>query len=67
MEQRTGGAPFEIESIDRFKFMLVFIDETKEWSFLKFLIGSDRISALSEGACIELGYYESLFSFKNNG
>ncbi len=67
LEQRTGGAPFEIESIDRFKFMLVFIDETKEWSFLKFLIGSDRISALSEGACIELGYYESLFSFKNNG
>ncbi len=65
-KQRAGGT-FDIESIDRFRFFMVFYNEIKDWSVLDFLIGSERISELKEESCMKLAYYKSLFSYNNDG
>ncbi|WKB82832.1 hypothetical protein QYR09_07285 [Cellulophaga lytica] len=65
-KKRMGGT-FDIEKIDRFKFLMVFLSEIKDWSILDFLFGADRITALSSFACSKLGYYQSLFSYSGDG
>ncbi|TVZ08244.1 hypothetical protein JM80_0728 [Cellulophaga sp. RHA_52] len=65
-KQRMGGT-FDIEKIDRFKFLMVFLSEVEDWSILDFLIGADRITSLSSFACGKLGYYQSLFSYSGDG
>lgn len=65
-KHRMGGE-FNIERIDRFKFLMVFLDEVKDWSFSRFIFGAPRITALSEYACNKLGYYQSLFSYSGDG
>tara|TARA_R110001583_G_scaffold142130_2_gene294411 strand:+ start:1195 stop:1965 length:771 start_codon:yes stop_codon:yes gene_type:complete len=64
--QRTGGE-IDLTKNVRFKFLLIFLNETKDWNFFDFLVGSDRISALSREACSSLSYWQSLFSYKNDG
>ncbi|MGS2762733.1 hypothetical protein [Sinomicrobium sp. M5D2P9] len=61
-----GGA-LDIEKTDRFKFLMVFVDEIREWSIINYLFGADRITALSAEACSKLGYYQSLFSYSGDG
>jgi hypothetical protein len=56
-----------IEEIDRFKFMMVFFDETQDWNFFKYLIGAPRITPLSESARNSLSFFEGLFSYSGNG
>ncbi len=56
-----------VESIDRLRFFLVFVSETNSWSFINYLIGAERISALSEYGCHSLKDYPDLFSFKEDG
>jgi hypothetical protein len=63
---RSGGE-FSIENIDRFKFMMVFIDEVKEWPFYKFLLGAGPLTALNPSSCETLSFYENLFSFRGDG
>lgn len=65
-KQRMGGT-IDIEKIDRFKFLMVFVDEIREWSIINYLFGADRITALSAEACDKLGYYQSLFSYSGDG
>lgn len=63
---RMGGT-FNIEKIDRFKFLMVFGNEVRDWSLSDFVFGADRITALSSDACAKLGYYQSLFSYTGDG
>lgn len=65
-KQRMGGE-FNIENIDRFKFLMVFVREVKGWSFMDFILGAERITPLSDFACGKLGYYQSLFSYSGDG
>jgi hypothetical protein len=64
--ERTGGS-VDLTQNSRYKFFMVFLKETKDWSFFKFLIGSDRISPLSSAGCENLFYWQSLFSYKKDG
>lgn len=65
-KNRMGGE-FDIEKIDRFKFLMVFLEETKNWTFTDFLFGAERITALSMDSCRKLSYYKELFSYENDG
>jgi hypothetical protein len=56
-----------LENIDRYIFFLSFLKEVKTWTFLDFLIGSERITALSPETCGKFTYYTKLFSFRNDG
>jgi hypothetical protein len=56
-----------IEDIDRVRFLYVFLNETKDWGVLQYLIGSERLTPLSPESCARLGYYESLFSYSGDG
>lgn len=62
-ERMDGG----IESIDRFRFMMVFVDEVKDWPVSKFLFGSFPITPLSNEACYTLKDYSALYSYSGDG
>ncbi len=64
--ERTGGT-VDFTQNTRYNFFMVFLDETKDWSFLNFLVGSDRISSLSDAGCKSLWYWQELFSYKDDG
>lgn len=64
MQRMTGG----IESIDRFMFLMIFLDEIQEWGVLNFIFGEFPITALSSMACAKLSLWEkSLYSFSGDG
>ncbi|WP_437396045.1 hypothetical protein [Flagellimonas lutimaris] len=65
-KSRMGGK-FDIEKIDRFKFLMVFLEETKDWTVMDFLFGAERITALSLESCKKLSFYKELFSYENDG
>lgn len=65
-KQRMGGT-LDIEKIDRFKFLMVFFEEIRDWSPLNYLLGAPRITSLSAEGCAKLGYYKSLFSYSGDG
>lgn len=56
-----------LEEIDRFKFLLLFLDETKDWSVGQWLVGSNPMTALNSYTCDALAYYENLFSYSGDG
>jgi hypothetical protein len=56
-----------IEKIDRYKFMLIFFQETHDWSFFQYLTGAPRITSLSDLASKQLSFYEGLFSYAGDG
>jgi len=56
-----------LESIDRVTFLLMFIEETKDWDAVTWLIGSPVLTPLSSHSCNTLRYFEHLFSFSGNG
>ncbi len=56
-----------LESIDRYIFFMSFLKEIKDWGLVDFLVGSERITALSSETCGKLTYYQKLFSFKGDG
>lgn len=64
--ERTDG-DFDIEKIDRFKFMLVFFEETQGWGFMDYMLGAERITPLSEASCFKLRWWEKLFSYSGDG
>lgn len=51
----------------RFKFLKVFLNEIENWSFYHYLFGAPRITQLSDLACTNLGYWQSLFSYSGDG
>ncbi|WP_295520340.1 hypothetical protein [uncultured Stenotrophomonas sp.] len=62
-----GYAAGGIESIDRFRFMMIFLYEIRNWSVFDFLFGSFPITALSNESCKALSFYEGLFSYSEDG
>ncbi|CAM0120496.1 conserved membrane hypothetical protein [Stenotrophomonas maltophilia] len=62
-----GYASGGLESIDRFRFMLVFIHEIRDWTTLNYIFGSFPITALSPESCRSLSFYDVLFSYSGNG
>lgn len=63
-ESRSVGG---IESIDRFKFFLMFLESTKNWSAMDFFLGADRLTTLPSNVCSNLNYWQSLYSFDGSG
>ena len=61
--KRSGS----IEEIDRYRFMLVFLDEVKDWNFLQWIVGGERITRLSYAGCDAMKDYRNLFSFSGDG
>lgn len=59
----TGG----IESIDRFRFFLMFLESVKQWSAMDFLTGADRLTPLPSYVCSNLSFWKSLYSFDGSG
>lgn len=62
---RSGGGG--VESIDRYKFMMVFWSEVGGWPWWKYTFGSFPITPLSAESCRTLSYYSRLFSFSEDG
>lgn len=56
-----------LEDIDRFRFMLVWWSNVKDWSFWQWLVGAERVTPLSEYSCHVMSYFKNLFSFSKNG
>ncbi|MDV6253344.1 hypothetical protein [Vibrio sp. EA2] len=61
---RLGGV--SIDSIDRVKFLIIFIEELKYLNFQDVLFGTDIITPLSPASCSQLQFYSSLFSSKDS-
>ena len=56
-----------ITDVDRYRFFQVFLDEVRAWSVIDFISGSQALTPLSPISCASLVYYESLFSFSDDG
>lgn len=56
-----------IEDIDRFRFLMLFIDEVKDFSISEILFGAKAITPLSPYTCNSLEYYNVLYSFSGDG
>jgi len=63
-ESRSHGG---IESIDRFRFFLMFSESVADWGLFDYLLGADRLTPLPSHVCSSLSYYASLFSYDKNG
>lgn len=64
-ESRLDGN--DIESIDRYKFFLIFTNEISNSSIFNFLFGQPIITPLSDISCSALSYYTPLFSTTTPG
>lgn len=60
MLSRMGSSG--LESIDRFVFMLVFIDNVSVWGIKELLIGNQPLTPLLPESCSQLNFYKDLFS-----
>jgi hypothetical protein len=57
-----------IEDIDRFKFMMVWWSQVKDWNLFEWLFGAPRITNLSAPACrFFYLWHDTLFSRSGNG
>lgn len=55
------------ESIDRYRFMLIFFNQLRHWSIWNYLFGTFPITPLSPSACSQLTFYHKLFSYSGDG
>lgn len=60
----NGGT---IDQIDRVTMFNEFIYATKDWGWVEWLFGVPRITPLPQPSCNSLGFYENLFSYKDDG
>jgi len=56
-----------LEEIDRYRFMLLFLDEVKDWSVLQWFVGAERITPLSYTTCGLMSTWTTLFSYSGDG
>lgn len=56
-----------LEDVDRYKFMLVWWDNVKDWNLLQWLVGAERITPLNAYSCKVMGYFIALFSYGHDG
>jgi len=61
---RSAGG---IETIDRFRFLLVFLAEIDQWRWYNYLFGTAPLTALSPSSCAALSFWTNLFSFSGDG
>jgi hypothetical protein len=67
IKDRTYGT-YDITTNTRYEFLLLFINETKNWSIFDLLIGAPRITSLSDYACYsQYRWTAGLFSYEDNG
>jgi hypothetical protein len=56
-----------LEDVDRYRFMLVWWSQVKDWDFFQWMVGAPRISRLSEAACSYMSYFKMMFSYSGDG
>lgn len=61
---RSAGG---IETIDRFRFLLIFLSEIDQWNWYNYLFGTAPLTALSPSSCAALSFWTNLFSFSGDG
>ena len=64
---RAQSAGFNLSSIDRYQFFLVFLDETRGWSLSTWAFGTTPLTPLTSSGCYRLSFYENLFSSTGDG
>ena len=50
-----------LEGVDRYVFLMVFIENIHHWDILKYLIGNPPLTPLYEQSCTQLSFYKDLF------
>jgi hypothetical protein len=56
-----------LEDVDRYRFMLVWWSQVKDWDLFSWLFGAPRISRLSSDACSYMSYFRMMFSRSGDG
>jgi hypothetical protein len=56
-----------LEDVDRYRFMLVWWTQVKDWTLFEWLFGAPRISRLSDSACSYMNYFVAMFSRSGDG
>jgi hypothetical protein len=56
-----------LEQVDRYRFMLVWWSNVENWNFFQWLLGAERITALSPESCSYMNYFKMMFSYKQDG
>lgn len=56
-----------LEQVDRYRFMLVWWANVNNWNFFQWLVGAERITALSPQSCSYMNYFKMMFSYKQDG
>ncbi|MEA3371408.1 MAG: hypothetical protein U9Q40_08715 [Campylobacterota bacterium] len=58
---------FDLEQIDRFRFLMMFIHDTADWEWWRFFTGASPLTPMSDFVCQKLLYYSRLFSYSSDG
>jgi hypothetical protein len=56
-----------LQDIDRYRFMLVWWSNVNNWNFFQWMVGAERITALSPQSCSYMNYFKVMFSYKEDG
>jgi hypothetical protein len=56
-----------VEEIDRYVFLMMFLQDISDWSWINYLFGVERISPMSQMTCDRLRFYTNLFSYRDPG
>lgn len=51
-----------LEGVDRYVFLLIFLENLSDWGVKEYLIGNSPLTPLSSTSCQQLLYYKDLFS-----
>ena len=53
-------------SVDRVRFLLLFLDNVEDWQWWNVLIGTEPLTPLSDETCRSLSYWSDLYSFSGD-
>lgn len=53
-------------SIDRVRFLLLFLDNTHDWKWWNILLGTEPLTPLSDETCQALSYWSDMYSFSGD-
>ena len=56
----------DIQTIDRFRFLQIFLDETKNWEWYEYILGTLPLTPLSDYSCKALSAYSALYSYSGD-
>lgn len=57
----------QLNSVDRIKFLHMFMQSTEHWHWWNYLAGTKPMTPLSPESCQALSYWKTLFSYENDG